>query len=271
MNQANVGRLPHFSTHSEFSLCGPGFLTPACVRISCWPISGTQHAAAHFTVVARVFTGLRARSARVVLFLRRATRACSVLGYGADCGIRWVGRKRTSGGHMKTGTGSLSSSFLHQRVSSSNQSDLHLCRERREDRVPLTGASVPPSRPGRVAGLWSLPGAWWSCSWTWRGESGSGARLIFRRSAGAAADPHRAVDWAPSRPNPWWDIPSVLRLALNFVWRTFIARSRSPEWEISAERRWGLRRGRGCVPALLDRGGGMTTATVGDLFSNASN
>jgi hypothetical protein len=65
-----------------------------------------------------------------------------------------------TGGHMKTGTRSSSSSFLHQRVSSSNQSDLHLCRESREDRVPLIGASVPPSRPGRVAGLWSLPGAW---------------------------------------------------------------------------------------------------------------
>jgi hypothetical protein len=44
---------------------------------------------------------------------------------------------------MKTGTRSSSSSFLHQRVSSSNQSDLHLCRESREDRVPLIGQAVP--------------------------------------------------------------------------------------------------------------------------------
>jgi hypothetical protein len=86
---------------------------------------------------------------------------------------------------------------------------------------------------------------------------------ISRRGAGAAADPHRTVDWAPSRPNPWWDIPSVLRLALNFVWRMFIASISvtgvgdfgsapvgAPPWA------WL------CASSARSRGKGMTTATV---------
>jgi hypothetical protein len=44
-----------------------------------------------------------------------------------------VGRERTSGGHKKTRTGSLSSSLLHPRVNNSNQTELRLSRR---DRVP---------------------------------------------------------------------------------------------------------------------------------------
>ena len=112
-------------------------------------------------------------------FLRRLTRACSAMAQMVES--VGVGRERTSGGHKKTGTGSLSSSLLHPCVNSSNQTDLRLSRASREDRVPPPRASVSPRRSRRVVGLWCIAGAGWGCSWTRRGKSGDGERLISRR------------------------------------------------------------------------------------------
>jgi hypothetical protein len=66
-------------------------------------------------------------------FLRRLTRTSSAMAQMVE--FVGVGRERTSGGHKKTRTGSLSSSLLHPRVNNSNQTELRLSRRDRANEI----------------------------------------------------------------------------------------------------------------------------------------